>query len=477
MGTERGLHLGHFFDKESDRFGAERRVYEGDRHAILFGPSGSGKFTRLLAVNLLSNCLDDRSVLVIDPKGEAAAVTAWHRHQLGHDVKILDPFGVVHAAVEDSPAHQEMIEAGLTQGVGFEPLDAVTPGTLAKPNLNFYDEATKLGDALIRIDADDREKHWSESAQALAVGFLMWEKLRNGQTANLENVRMMLTNGKLANTVTEIITQADTPELRGMGGAAVTSLLARFLQETNEMAGIRSTADTQTRWMLSQPMGASFTATRRIDFRRLKERLTTIYVVLPAGYLRTHSIWLRLVLVCALQALYRPGGLPVVALIDEMAALGHLGPLEDAFGLVRGYGAQLVGILQDLPQLKELYNKRWQSFLANVGVVQFFTPNDLETAKWMQDRAGATTAWAMSMSRSGYESHVGAGPGFVNNVNESWNQTRVDVFPTSELFGLPVGTGLAWFAGLDSTVNFFTPNYWELKQCRARALPNPYAPG
>ncbi len=393
MASGHGLHMGHFFNKERNTFGANRQLYEGERHGILFGPTGSGKFTRLLAVDLLSDCLDDRSVVVMDPKGEAAAVTAWHRHELGHDVKILDPFGTLHAAVQDSRAHQKMIAAGLTQGVGFEPLDVLETGTRAKPNPIFFDDTAKLADALIKIEASDTQKHWPESAQGLTVGLLMWEKLRNQKAgnpkaANLENVRLMLTAGNLGNLVTKIIEQADTDEMRPVGGTAIVSLLNRFLVENNEMASIRSTADTQTRWMLSQPMAASFKAKDRIDFRELKKRPVTVYVVIPAGHLRTHSVWLRLVLTTALQALYQPGGRKVVMLIDEMAALGHLGPLEDAFGLVRGYGVQLVGILQDLPQLKELYRDRWQSFLANAGVVQFFTPNDLETAEWMSKRAG-----------------------------------------------------------------------------------------
>ena len=85
-----------------------------------------------------------------------------------------------------------------------------------------------------------------------------------------------------------------------------------------------------------------------VDFRKLKERATTVYVILPAERMRTHSVWLRLVIVSALRALYRPGGLRTLLLIDEMPALGHLAPLEDAFGLVRGYKVQIAGICQDL---------------------------------------------------------------------------------------------------------------------------------
>jgi len=128
-----------------------------------------------------------------------------------------------------------------------------------------------------------------------------------------------------------------------------------------------------------------------VQFSKLKEKPTTVYVILPAERMRTHSVWLRLVIVSALRALYRPGGLRTLLLIDERPALGHLGPLEDAFSLVRGYKEQIAGICQDLAQLKALYKERWESFLANAGVVAGFTPNDLTTADWMSRRAGQTT--------------------------------------------------------------------------------------
>jgi type IV secretion system protein VirD4 len=462
-----GLHLGHFWNKKRNAFGAERRLYELDRHAMLFAPTRSGKFTRMLSVNLLSDCLNDRSVIVIDPKGEAAAVTAWHRHWLGHDVKILDPFGGVHEKVERSPEHQKMIAAGLTRGVGFEPLDA-----LDVKSPRFYDDAAAIADALITIEAGERDKHWPESAQGLLIGLLMWEKLNNGEEANLANVRTMLTGASLAETVSDIIEQADTDERRSVGGATITSLLNRFIAKTPEISSIRSAADTQTRWMLSPLMAESFTADQRIDFRKLRERQTTVYVVLPADYLRTHATWLRLVLASAMRALYRPGGLRVIMQIDEMAALGHMGVLEDAFAMAGGYAVQIMGILQDLTQLKGLYNQRWQTFLANAGVIQAFAPNDPETSRWMSERGGPTTAWAKSIGESEGSPSLKS-----SRESQNWNQVRVDRFPAHDLLGLAPGVGLAWLAGLPDTVMFKAPNYWELQQCAKRALPNPFAPG
>jgi type IV secretion system protein VirD4 len=187
--------------------------------------------------------------------------------------------------------------------------------------------------------------------------------------------------------------------------------------------------------------------------------------------MRTHSTWLRLVIVSALKALYRPGGLRTLFLIDEMPALGHLAPLEDAFGLVRGYKVQIAGICQDLAQLKALYRERWESFLANAGVVQGFTPNDLTTADWMSRRAGQTTLLAQSSSES-HSAEKGQ-----RSESTSWNQISRPLYLPQELMGFPEGTGLLWLAGMANGVRFFAPPYWKIQRAAKHARSSPYYDG
>ena len=151
-----------------------------------------------------------------------------------------------------------------------------------------------------------------------------------------------------------------------------------------------------------------------------------------------------------------------------MPALGHLGPLEDAFGLVRGYRVQIVGICQDLTQLKALYKERWESFIANAGVVMGFAPNDLTTADWMSRRAGQTTVIAASSGES--RSPHGGRPGESTN----WSQVGRPLYLPQELMGFAEGTGLLFLAGMANGVRFFAPPYWKIEQCAKRAGRNPY---
>lgn len=447
-----GISLGRHYNDSTERAGG-KITYEDERHVLLFGPNGTGKGTRFLIPNLLS--INDRSIVVIDPKGELAAVTAHYRSTVS-DVVLLNPFNVL----------------GLGSA-GFNPLAALDP-----KSPNFYDDAAALGEALIKLEGKD--PHWSESAQGLIVALIMWEKITKGYKANLENVREMLTEpdrwasyvgedgkpherliGGLRYTATQMAID---------GGYEIASLASRFAaRDTNELSSIRSTGDTQTRWLLSKPMRDDLKKPG-VDFRKLKEKPTTVYVILPAERMRTHSSWLRLVVVSALHALYRPGGLRTLLLIDEMPALGHLGPLEDAFGLVRGYKVQIAGICQDLAQLKALYKERWESFLANAGVVQGLTPNDLTTADWMSRRAGQTTLLAPSASESlAAQGH--------RSETTGWHQVGRPLYLPQELMGFAEGTGLLWLAGMANGVRFFAPPYWKIEQAAKRAAKNPYYEG
>jgi type IV secretion system protein VirD4 len=446
-----GLVLGRYYDEASGRVG-DKIVYQGERHVLLFGPNGTGKGTRFLIPNLLS--IRDRSIIILDPKAELASVTADYRRTLG-DVVMLNPFNVL----------------GLGSA-GFNPL-----ATLDPTSPNFYDDAAALGEALIKIEGKD--PHWTESAQGLLVALIMWEKMQRGDDADLENVRLLLTEADEHERVIDDHGKQHDQMTRGLrvtaadmvadGGYEIASLAARFLEQTNELLGVRSTADTQTRWILSPPMREDLKKSG-VNFSALKERPTTVYVILPAERMRTHSVWLRLVIVSALRALYRPGGLRTLLLIDEMPALGHLAPLEDAFGLVRGYKVQIAGICQDLAQLKALYRERWESFLANAGVVQGFTPNDLTTADWMSRRAGQTTLIAPSSSENiAAQGHRSEG--------RSWQQVGRALYLPQELMGFAEGSGLLWLAGMANGVRFFAPPYWKIEQAAKRAGRNPYYEG
>jgi type IV secretion system protein VirD4 len=451
--------LGYQWDPRRGRYG-DPVIFEGRRapHLLVIGPNGSGKGTRLLIPALLR--MTGRSIVVIDPKGELAAVTAAWRRTVS-DVVVLNPFGLHVRQYPDLASS------------GFNPL-----ASLDENAPTFYDDAKGLAEALITVEGDP-QRHFPESARGLIVAAMMWERKLHGDRASLKHVRMMLTererwekkNGEnvlvagLRRTA-EFMTDA-ARRFPDQGGWQIASLASRFVGEfNNETRGVQSTLDTQTGWILSEPL-ASDLEYDGIDFRSLKQQLSTVYVILPGERLREHSTWLRLVIAWALRGLYSPGGVPVQFIMDEFAQLGRLGPIEDALGQGRGYGIALLPVLQDINQLRDLYKERAETFAGMSGAVFGFPPNDMITAKWMSERSGEETIVGMS---------AGDGRGGDRGASANYHPQIRPRYAPHELLNLPEGHGLVWAAGRAAPHLVYSPPWWEIAVCKQRARPNPYHP-
>jgi type IV secretion system protein VirD4 len=450
------LRLGRFYDSATQQVGAPMR-YGDALHVLVFGPNGSGKGTRLLVPNLLQ--CEGKSIFVIDPKGELAAITAPYRRKLG-DVVILNPFGVL----------TNWRGYGDLKSDGFNPLANLDPSS---PSFN--SDAALLAAALVQITGND--PHWDGSARALVAALIMYAVIeaRAGgrrRVATMRRVRELLTmasgEGYGLPKLAEEMAQSAVMGLRNKA--------AQFTEWNREIAGIASSAKRQTEAFDDDPVMDDLDK-NGFDPRAMKRRPMTVYVILPPEMMERQSKWLRLVLSAAIQGVLRArqrGEPGVLFMMDEFAALGHLEIIETVWALVRGYGIQLMPVLQDMSQLRALYKERWETFIGNAGVVASFRPNDLTTAKWLSERGGERTVVAGSYNTGqsqGQKGHTGSNIGF------SYNQVKVPLMPAHELFGIPDGHLVLGMNGLSSLTPAYAPGYWQIKQCRERARANPYFRG
>jgi len=131
----------------------------------------------------------------------------------------------------------------------------------------------------------------------------------------------------------------------------------------------------------------------------MKEEPTTVFLILPACRLGTHSTWLRLMIASILRPLMtdtRKSKLPVLLMLDEFAQLGHLPVIENTMAMMRGFGLKLWTLFQDLSQAQAIYSDRFESFLGNAGVLQAFAPQDITTADYLSKRTGQSTRAVLS---------------------------------------------------------------------------------
>ena len=434
------IRLGVEWDVRKGRAGAPV-TYDLRSHITLIAPTGAGKGVTLEIPNLLLG-LRGMSVLSLDPSGQNAAVCAEARRQAGSETLMLNPFNL-HARL-----YPDMAD------IGCNPLLALDP-----KSPNFFEDAMALGDASISVEGDS-QRHFPESARGLMTWLMMFVRLEEGDKANLGTVRDLLT-GDLCGAARAAV---------ATGHPRIKSLAYKYQDESKELASVISTAETQTRWLLSDQMRESLARNGIGDFGRLKDRPTSLFLILPAGTeLENHGVWLRMIVTCALNALYRRGGegggVPTLFMLSEFAQMGKLAPIRAAFGQARKYGIRLWPVLQDRGQLIDLYTKDGaDSFIANSGCVVALTPNDPATAEWMSNFSGRE--WGISVSASD-DPHSGA-------ARENWSLGEERVWPSDKIRELPRFHGLVWESGRSQPQAVYLPPYWEIDACKRLARPDPF---
>ncbi|TAZ65296.1 type IV secretory system conjugative DNA transfer family protein [Rhizobium ruizarguesonis] len=367
--------------------------YSGPAHLLTMAPTRSGKGVGTIIPNLLTA---DRSIICIDPKGENAIIAGDARQNFG-PIHILDPFGIT-----GKPT------------AAFNPMDGVDPN-----NVDVAEDATTLADALVFDEPGlSGDAHWNEEAKALIAGLLLHV------LASQPDDKRTLTMLRHFLTLAPEAFRAVLDEMQDSD--AVNGLIARAAnrhlgKSDREASGVLSAAQRHTHFLDSPRMTEVL---GRSDFRfaDLKANKATVFLVLPPDRLAAYSRWLRLLVAQSLTEMARtapsphPSAPPVLYLLDEFAALGHLAPIERAMGLMAGYGVQLWPIVQDIHQLRATYRQRAGTFLSNAGVLQVFGVNDHDSARLVSDLLGQetvvfnTAARALDSEKTGLsfaEQHVG----------------------------------------------------------------------
>ena len=384
--------------------------YDGPAHLITLAPTRAGKGVGTVIPNLLGV---DRSVLVIDPKGENARIAGEARRRVG-TTHVLDPFGV-----SGQPS------------ACYNPLDRLTPDSL-----DLGEDAASLTEALV-MDPPGQvsEAHWNEEAKAILGGLIMFcvcHEDRDRRTLATVREYLTLPPEKLR-ALLELMQDSDA------AGGLIARAANRFLGKADrEAASVLSNAQRHTHF-LDSPRIAKVLSRSDFHFSDLRHRITSVFLVLPPNRMDAYSRWLRLLVSQALQDIARDAEAsvgaqgasprlkaPALFLLDEFAALGRLEAVERAMGLMAGYGLQLWPILQDMSQLKDLYGDRANTFIANAGVQQVFGVNDFETAKWLSQMIGQETTGFQTDSYK-----PGDNPSFSNNL------TGRDLLTPDEIMQMP----------------------------------------
>lgn len=434
------------------------------KHLLTIAPTRGGK---LLAASM-PRCLEHLGSLVaLDVKdGELALIAALYRRDvLGHKLVLIDAWDLVSSKLGMTPARFNVLDWLDSKG------DA------------FVEDAMLVADSLI-TDKGGKDPFWSDEARALVMGLVMYVAATpltlmptEKKSRDLVQVRRLLNLS--SNDFKKMVSgefekdEAGNITLVHAGMAqsrneAVRAASARIMGKAEkELSSVLSTAQQNTHFLESPKIQRSLSASD-FSFDELEDGKTDIFIILPAGRLSNFNRFLRMLLSIAITAVTRfktKPNPPVYFLLEEAAALGRMEVIETAYGLMAGYGMQLHMIVQDLNQLASIYPDRWQTFIANSGVIQIFGTRDLMTADYVSRLSGMTTVESLSHASAEIRAGLFTDPNYLSREDGLTSRSLITpdeimtMHPATQILILPHAYPVACF----KSVYFLDSRYRDKK--------------
>lgn len=336
-----------------------------DAHEIVVGPTGSGKTVTRIIPQIIEH---DGPVVALDVKGELYHTTALSRAVRGHELILIDPFGLV----------PEMDTSRLD------------PGQAIMASDDPDDQALILAEALNPETLQAREPFWDLSANRLNAAGLLYVATHNlrmmydrgvpsswQDILNCDNVAL-----QIANILDE---EDDLPRL-------VHQTFAGYMQMPEATRGsIAAVAQTAMR-LFGQRAVRRVTNGSDVDLAQLAERDDyAIYIAIPPRAIAAYGALLRLWFEMILKALMERRSIPerpTMVVVDEAGAVGRIPSLETAFSMGRAYGIKAVAAVQTLHQLEDAYDKAHRVLTDNAGLISVLQPPHYLAAREVADLIG-----------------------------------------------------------------------------------------
>lgn len=404
--------------------------FDRDGHLLTFAPTRSGKGVGCVIPNLLDH---PGSVVVTDIKGENLAITGSWRKGAG-PVHAIAPF--------DSSI----------MGSRYNPLDFIRAGLPED-----VDDAALIADLL--VVPQGQETFWDSEAQSFISALLLYVVSElPSEKRNLHHVWSLLMQDK------ECLEQL-IREMRGSEHDAVRRAGDAFSQkEDRERSAVISTAQTHMKIWKSRLLAR---ATEKSDFQLedLKRSVMSLYIVIPPELLEVYRPFVRLMVGLSVSAMTRVRPRPksrVLFLLDEVASLGRMAPIETGIAYLAGYGVSIWLFFQDLGQLQSTYPK-WRSMIANCNVRQAFSVADVQTARELSAMMGNRTIEVRGQGSS-QDGPLALIP---DNFSRHTNETGRPLMAPDEIMTMPKGEQLI-FVQACPPVRARKVHYWSETTFRGR---------
>lgn len=356
------------------RIGLNGRKHRRNLNVLVCGGSGAGKTRFYCKPNIMQG---NTSYVILDPKGEILRDTGKLLESKGYEIKVLD-----------------LINMGKSHC--YNPFVYIhSDNDVQKLVNNLFKSTTPKG-------AQSQDPFWDTAASMLLKALIFYLKYEASEDEqNFPMVMEMLRAGEVREDDEDYISPLDNLfydlELKEPEHIAV-----RFYNNYKKGAGktlksIQITLAARLEKFDLQSL-AALTATDELNLRSLGEKKVALFALIPDNDTSFNFIVSMLYTQLFQQLFYiadreYKGSLPMHChfVMDEFANVSLPDDFDKILSVMRSRGVSVSIILQNMAQLKVLFEKQWESIVGNCDTFLYLGGNEQSTHKYVSELLGKET--------------------------------------------------------------------------------------
>ena len=370
------------------RMGLDGRKHRRNLNTLVVGGSGAGK-TRFYAKPNL--CQANTSFVILDPKGELARDTGHLLEKKGYEVRVLDLLNM-------------------------EKSHCYNPFVYLRSDNDVQRLVTNLFKATTPKGSQSQDPFWDTAASMLLLALVFY--LHHEAPPDEQNFPMVMEMLR-AGEVREDDDSYQSPldelferlEMRDPEHIAVKYYKDYHSGSAKTLKSIQITlAARLEKFNLSSLAG--LTMTDELDLPSLGERKIALFALIPDND-TSFNFLVSILYTQLFQQLFwladhKYGGalpVPVHFLMDEFANVSLPDDFDKILAVMRSRNVSVSIILQNIAQLKALFEKQWESIVGNCDEFLYLGGNEQGTHKYVSELLGKetidTNTYGKSSGRSG----------------------------------------------------------------------------
>lgn len=370
------------------QIGLDGRRHRRNLNTMVVGGSGAGKTRAYAKPNL---CQANTSFVVLDPKGELLRDTGYLLEQKGYEVRVLD-------LLDMSRSH------------------CYNPFVYLRDDNDVQRLVTNLFKSTTPKGSQSQDPFWDTAASMLLLALIFY--LHHEAPSDEQNFPMvmeMLRAGDVREDDDSYQSSLDELferlEMRNPDHIAVKYYKDYHSGSAKTLKSIQITLAARLEKFNLESL-ASLTATDELDLPSLGEKKVALFALIPDND-TSFNFLVSLLYTQLFQQLFTladhkyGGRLPVHVhfLMDEFANVSLPDDFDKILSVMRSREVSVSIILQNLAQLKTLFEKQWESITGNCDEFLYLGGNEQSTHKYVAELLGKetidTNTYGKSTGRSG----------------------------------------------------------------------------